>query len=85
MEALLTEQAITNAVRSGVYPLPILPAPETRRSIREVAGLSMNGLARVLGTTRWSIRQWETGEREPSARFDLSYRRALAVMQATTN
>jgi DNA-binding transcriptional regulator YiaG len=79
----MTEAHVTEAIAAGVYPLAVLPRPETRRQIRHAAGVSMNGLARALGTNRWSIRQWETGEREPSARFDLVYRRALAVMQAT--
>ena len=81
-EVPLTEQSVAKAVDTAVYPMPVLPPHDQRRLIRESAGLSINALARVVGTTRFSVRNWESGVSEPSARFDLTYRRALAAMQA---
>ena len=81
-EVTLTEQSVASAVETAIYPMPVLPTHHQRRLIRESAGLSINALARVVGTTRFSIRNWESGITEPSARFDLTYRRALAAMQA---
>ena len=81
-EVTLTEQSVASAVDAAIYPMPVLPPHGQRRLIRESAGLSINALARVVGTTRFSIRNWELGVSEPSARFDLRYRRALAAMQA---
>lgn len=78
----MTEQSVASAVETAIYPMPVLPTHHQRRLIRESAGLSINALARVVGTTRFSVRNWESGVTEPSARFDLTYRRALAAMQA---
>ncbi|MCX6510602.1 MAG: helix-turn-helix transcriptional regulator [Actinobacteria bacterium] len=78
----MTAQSVASAVETAIYPMPVLPTHHQRRLIRESAGLSINALARVVGTTRFSVRNWESGVTEPSARFDLTYRRALAAMQA---
>lgn len=42
-----------------------LPVTETRRRLREKAGVSQQALAASVGVTSASISRWESGERTP--------------------
>jgi DNA-binding transcriptional regulator YiaG len=42
-----------------------LPAPSTRRALRERAGLSQQDIATALKVTREAVAMWEAGKRSP--------------------
>ena len=42
-----------------------IPAPVTRRLLREQAGLTQHDIAAALGVTRAAVSRWELGERNP--------------------
>jgi DNA-binding transcriptional regulator YiaG len=58
-----------------------LPPPAARRSLREAAGLSTSTLADILGVTRQTIRNWESGERSPRGDLLAAYLEALTAMR----
>ena len=51
-----------------------LMTPEERVELREKLGLSMEDFARLMGATRQSIHNWETGRLRPSRMADLMMR-----------
>ena len=58
-----------------------LPPPTERRTLRELAGLSAQDLAVVLGVNASTVLRWETGERMPKGRNLTDYLRVLATMR----
>ena len=60
-----------------VKALRELPAPESRRAIREKAGVSQDDIAAEVGVTRTTISRYESGLRRPSGRHLLAYVRVL--------
>lgn len=53
------------------------------RQAREMSGVSAAEIARVLGLTRTSVWEWETGRKQPTASHALAYGRALAALERT--
>ncbi len=56
--------ALTNALRHA-HQKRQLPAPATRRFLREKVGITQLSLARALGITQATISRYETGSRQP--------------------
>ena len=42
-----------------------LPAPATRRALREHAGVSQDTVGKAVGVTRAEVSKWESGSRSP--------------------
>jgi transcriptional regulator with XRE-family HTH domain len=59
-----------------------LPPPETRRWLRQAAGLQQADLARELQVTPAAISRWETGARQPRRVAAANYARLLARLAA---
>jgi DNA-binding transcriptional regulator YiaG len=58
-----------------------LPPPPTRRALREAAGLTTEQLGHVLGVTRQTVSNWETGRRTPRGAQLESYLEALRFLR----
>jgi DNA-binding transcriptional regulator YiaG len=58
--------------------IPQLPPPETRRQLRESAGLSRPAVAARLGVSGEALRLWEEGLREPQGTNRDAYLQMLA-------
>ena len=59
-----------------------LPTPETRRRIREEAGLTQADIAHAFGVNRPTVSRWENGDRVPTGAYAADYAlllRALAT------
>lgn len=54
-----------------------LPDPQTRRVLRERAGITQTALAEALGVDRATVSRWESGDREPVDDYLPSYIAAL--------
>lgn len=54
-----------------------LPAPATRRRIREEAGVSLREAAQALGVHPMTVLRWETGAVVPTRSNAAAYRRLL--------
>jgi len=52
--------------------------PSDLRSIRREAGLSMNGLARLLGVTSHAVYMWESGRRGISKVTEIAVRAVIS-------
>ena len=52
------------------------------RHARRAAGVTAAEVASVLGVSRQSVSQWETGEAVPSVRHALAYGRVIAELSA---
>lgn len=59
-----------------------LPPCETRREIRENAGLSINDVARELGVSHSAVFYWETGRNRPSGEHRIAYSLLLEELEA---
>ncbi len=55
---------LTNALRHAQHKKQ-LPAPATRRFLREKSGITQLSVARALGVTQTTISRYETGSRQP--------------------
>ncbi len=65
--------------------MPDLPDPDTRRAIREAAGLSRRALANRLGCHENSIVNWELGLRQiVSGQYVIPYLNLLAELDRET-
>ncbi|MCU1592172.1 MAG: polymerase subunit sigma-24 [Frankiales bacterium] len=58
-----------------------LPPPRTRRALRQAAGLSTEQLGHVLGVTRQTVSNWETGRRTPRGEQLVAYLEALRFLR----
>lgn len=56
-----------------------LPAPPTRRALRNAVGASLDDVASVVGVTRQAVSMWELGQRAPSG---ANLERYLEVIRA---
>ncbi|WP_326800494.1 helix-turn-helix domain-containing protein [Streptomyces sp. NBC_01788] len=54
-----------------------LPTPAERRRLREAAGLTQTDIAKVLGTRREAVANWEAGKNEPRPPQRTAYARLL--------
>lgn len=54
-----------------------LPDPQTRRLLRERAGITQTALAEAIGVSRAALCRWELGDREPDEEFLPAYLAAL--------
>jgi DNA-binding transcriptional regulator YiaG len=62
-----------------------LPDPDTRRAIRERAGVSLREVARVLDVDAMTVHRWEQGTTLPNRHNAIAYRQVLdALEQAVT-
>ncbi len=59
-------------------------APTSLRALREAAGLSQWQLAVRLGVTEGAVHRWETGERQPNARYLADLARLLGAGSVDT-
>ena len=73
------EDALADALANGIWnrPPPV-PRPGERAGRRAALGLSANAVARLVGVTRKSVRNWETGRCEPSGEYARRYAAVLA-------
>jgi DNA-binding transcriptional regulator YiaG len=60
----------------------LLQTGEARR-IREAAGLSLQEVGEVVGTSSAALSRWETGQRRPTGRAALRYARLLARLSSS--
>ena len=58
----------------------VLPPPEVARALRVRAGLMIDDIAEVCGTSRSAVSRWERGERTPSRRHRFLYARTLRAL-----
>ena len=58
-----------------------LPPPAERRALREVAGISLDVIARELGVTRQAVGHWELGTRHPNGRNLRRYVEILRILR----
>lgn len=61
-----------------------LPSPESRRAIREMAGVSTADVAQALGVSRQTISNWETGKRSPCGAHLEGYLEILSLLREST-
>lgn len=60
----------------------LLQTGEARR-IREAAGLSLQEVGEVVGTSSAALSRWETGQRRPTGRAALRYARLLGRLSCS--
>ncbi len=73
---------IAQAITAIVATRRGLRTPQERRRLRQSAELSAIELATILGVSRQTIGNWETGRREPRADEALNYVKALDTLAA---
>lgn len=61
-----------------------LPSPETRRAMREMAGVSTADVAAALGVSRQTVSNYETGKRSPRGRHLEGYLEILEMLRGAT-
>jgi DNA-binding XRE family transcriptional regulator len=75
------DQALTQ-LRDGMGDRRALPAPPTRRALREAAGATLLDVGRAVGVTPQAISNWELGHRTPRGALLKRYLDALAILRA---
>lgn len=58
-----------------------LPSPAVRQAIREAAGATRDDVAAEVGVSKFAVRQWELGTRNPSRRHMATYVRVLRELR----
>ena len=59
----------------------LLPSPQTRRSLRAAAELTLTDMAEILGVSKSSVSRWERGLRRPRSPVRQSYIRLLRHLE----
>jgi transcriptional regulator with XRE-family HTH domain len=79
MSVSLNDMATLRELTARAQARRELPAPTTRRALRNAVGASLDDVASVVGVTRQAVSLWELGQRAPSA---TNLERYLEVIRA---
>ncbi|MFI6039508.1 telomere-associated protein Tap [Streptomyces sp. NPDC051315] len=77
MQQRPTQEELFAAVDELLAGEPELPSPAERIRLRDAAGVSQARVAQVLGTTKQTVKNWESGRSEPRAPRRQAYLRLL--------
>lgn len=58
-----------------------LPDPDTRRSIRETAGVTIREAAAAIGVSPMALHRWERGDARPRRHNAIAYARLLDALR----
>lgn len=72
-------------LRERIHLRKSLPSPPTCRMLRQAAGVSLAGVAEVVGVTPSAVALWETGRRRPSGEHLSAYLEVLKIFRESAS
>src|ERR1700759_4058399 len=77
MHHVATEEELFANIDALLEEEPQLPTPAERARLRQAAGITQARMAKALGVTEQTVKNWENGRSEPKEPRLSAYRRLL--------